>query len=234
MKTAFYTKLAKHYDKIYHYVDYDKQLRLFTRLLKKHDKSGSKRILDVACGTGTHAGLLQKKGFGVVGVDLSKDMLKEARKKNSKVRFIHGDMRKLKIKGKFGTVLCFFNSILFNKNKKEMKKALLNFYNHLEEGGLLIFDVTDKSAGINDKKITHVYKDKKLKITFAPQWVLDPKKKALHCTIDFTVNGKKFRDDDMMGAFSFKEMKQLLKETGFKVLETIKSDKKKAVFVCRK
>ncbi|MHC4817406.1 MAG: class I SAM-dependent methyltransferase, partial [Planctomycetota bacterium] len=37
------------------------------------------RVLDVACGAGRHARVLEKLGHRVVGIDLSRDLLAEAR-----------------------------------------------------------------------------------------------------------------------------------------------------------
>jgi len=56
------------------------------------------KILDVACGTGTQSILLARKGFSVVGVDLSPDMIARANKKARKednVTFICGDASKI-------------------------------------------------------------------------------------------------------------------------------------------
>ena len=51
MKYAFYTDLAKYYDKIYHYVDYEQQAEFFIKLIKKYAIAGNNKILDFACGT---------------------------------------------------------------------------------------------------------------------------------------------------------------------------------------
>lgn len=118
----FYTTLASYYDRIYHYINYPGQVTLFLQLIKKYCSASRKEILDVACGTGIHANLLQKRGFRVTGVDSSEDMLKEARKKNKQIRFLRGDMRELSLTERFGIIICIFNAILYNKNKEELKK----------------------------------------------------------------------------------------------------------------
>jgi ubiquinone/menaquinone biosynthesis C-methylase UbiE len=229
----FYTKLAKYYDKIYHYIDYNKQVSFFIRLIKKYNKSKNNKILDVACGTGMHADLLQKEGFDVAGFDISEDMLREAKKKNSKISFIKGDMKKLDLNEKFGTIICFFNSILYNKDE-EMKITLTNFYNHLEKGGILIFDAVDKSIGINSRKEEYKYEDDNLRISFNPQWIYNQETNIMELDIDFIINDEELHDHHVMGAFSFEELQQILKEAGFEVIELFNSDSKTAVFICRK
>ncbi|MDD3284841.1 MAG: class I SAM-dependent methyltransferase [Patescibacteria group bacterium] len=59
------------------------------RIYKKDAK-----VIDLACGTGNQAIKLAQKGFFVVGLDLSGDMLKIARKKNKSyynLEFVLGD-----------------------------------------------------------------------------------------------------------------------------------------------
>ncbi len=230
----FYTKLAKYYDKIYHYVDFKKQVEFFIKVIKEFNESGNNKILDVACGTGTHANLLNKAGFEVTGLDSSEEMLKEAKKKNPGARFILDSMREFKLGEKFGIVICFFNSILYNKNKAEMQRALSNFYSCLERGGILIFDAVDKSAGVNSKKERYEYNDGKTKIVFEPQWIYNKESGVLDLGIDFTINNKKLHDRHLMGAFSFEGLEELLHKAGFEIVKQERRDEKTAIFVCRK
>ena len=239
-KKLFYTELAKYYDRIYHYVDYEKQASFFIKLIEKFRKNKNNKILDAACGTGIHADFLQRSGFEVTGLDISKEMLNEASQKNSKVEFLQSDMKEFKTVEKFGTIICFFNSILYNKNPQEMKSTLQNFYTHLDVGGILIFDTLDKSAGVNSKKELYEYKDKDLRISFKPQWILNEKKNILNLEIDFEINNKKLHDHHIMGTFSFNELKNLLNEIVFEVkifernfdnIEKYSSGKKAAIFI---
>lgn len=60
--------------------------------------TNAKKVLDVACGTGTLSLALAKKGFEVTGVDLSADMLRYARKKakgNKNITFLQKDASSL-------------------------------------------------------------------------------------------------------------------------------------------
>lgn len=71
--------------------------RLRTKVVKKIKKTDLK-VLDMACGTGNQSIAFAKKGFEVIGIDLSLDMLKYARKKikpKYQIEFIHGDATKI-------------------------------------------------------------------------------------------------------------------------------------------
>jgi 2-polyprenyl-3-methyl-5-hydroxy-6-metoxy-1,4-benzoquinol methylase len=69
----------------------------------------SKRILDVGCGTGRHVIELAKRGYQIVGVDLSESQLKRAREKAKKigvkVDFIQKDARQLDFNDEFDVVI---------------------------------------------------------------------------------------------------------------------------------
>lgn len=124
-----------------------------------------------------------------------------------------------------------------------MKKAFDTFYKHLDKKGLLIFDTVDKSIGIEKEKGEYTYDSKNLKIVSKPQWVFNQKDNVMTLDIEFIINDEKMHDSHLMGAFSFEELRQIAEESGFSVsilekdFENIKeyvSDKKSAIFVCKK
>ena len=67
-------------------------------------------ILDVGCGTGRHSVELARRGYKVTGIDLSAEMLKEAREKAKavgvKVNWIRADATDFKLPGKFDAAIC--------------------------------------------------------------------------------------------------------------------------------
>src|SRR6266478_350484 len=71
------------------------------------------RILDVPCGYGRHAAALARRGFRVVGVDLSRAMIAEARRRfaeRPRLTFVRGDMRKIAYRGEFDAVINLYTS----------------------------------------------------------------------------------------------------------------------------
>lgn len=70
---------------------------------------GGERVLDLACGIGRHSLELRRRGFEVVGVDISADLLemaeKEAAAQSLEVSFIQADLRKLEMQDEFDLVL---------------------------------------------------------------------------------------------------------------------------------
>jgi 2-polyprenyl-3-methyl-5-hydroxy-6-metoxy-1,4-benzoquinol methylase len=69
----------------------------------------SLRILDVGCGTGRHSIELTKRGYSVIGIDLSESQLARAKEKaaaqNLQIDFRRHDARKLPFKSEFGLAI---------------------------------------------------------------------------------------------------------------------------------
>ena len=94
-RQALYRQLADDYDRFYWWKDYGREVEFLAKVFALY---GAKvgRILEVACGTGSHTEILASKGYRVTGVDINDDMLRVARKKlGRRADFIHGDMREL-------------------------------------------------------------------------------------------------------------------------------------------
>ena len=92
-----YKKFSVYYDKIYKNVDYAGESEFINWAVNKHKTSSGVELLDVACGTGSHAEIL-KNNFKVTGVDINKDMLKIARNKIPEADFIIGNMKNLNLR----------------------------------------------------------------------------------------------------------------------------------------
>ena len=136
-----YEKYAAYYDKIYAHVDYEGESEFINWAVNEHKISSGVELLDVACGTGSHTMIL-KNNFNITGVDINENMLKIAREKVPEANFIHGDMKQLEIRSKYDVIICIFSAIHYNISYKELERTLTNFYNHMKNGGILIYDLS--------------------------------------------------------------------------------------------
>jgi ubiquinone/menaquinone biosynthesis C-methylase UbiE len=110
-------------------------------LLSQHASFSLASILDVACGTGTHASLLTEAGFSVTGLDLNPFMIEFAHKKHPTLAFLLGDMRALPFSNAFDAMICMCSSFSYNNSNEEIAVALQGFSRSLKQGGLGIIDV---------------------------------------------------------------------------------------------
>lgn len=104
-------------------------------------------ILDLACGTGRHAVELNKRGYHVVGFDLSLAMLSrasdEAEAQNQKINFMHGDMREMAFQALFDGVYCWGMSFGFFDEERNLG-VLQKVYRALRPGGVFLLDVFNR------------------------------------------------------------------------------------------
>ncbi len=134
-----YKKLAKYYDLIYHWKDYEKEAYSIKDLIKKYKKSDGNKLLDVGCGTGMHLEYF-KNDFSCTGIDINNEMVEVAKTKFKDVILEQGNMINFNLKSEFDVILCLFSSIGYVKTYSNLEKTLLNFKNHLKKGGVLIIE----------------------------------------------------------------------------------------------
>ena len=102
------------------------------------------RILDIGCGTGRHTIELTKRGYNVVGVDLSESQLKRAKEKaavqNLQIVFQKHDARNLPFLREFDLVIMLCEGGFSLMETDEMNYQILrNASNALTHKGKLIF-----------------------------------------------------------------------------------------------
>jgi SAM-dependent methyltransferase len=104
-------------------------------------------VLDLACGTGRHAIELTRRGYQVVGFDLSLAMLAraadEAQERDQKLNFVQGDMREMTFEDTFDGVYCWNTSFGFFEEEKNAQ-IVTNVRRALKTGGQFLLDVINR------------------------------------------------------------------------------------------
>lgn len=134
-----YKDLARYYDLIYSWKDYEKESYKIVDLVNKFKKSNGNKLLDVACGTGHHLKYL-KKCYSCTGVDYNSGILKVARKEVRGVKFKKSNMIDLDMNKKYDIITCLFSSIGYVKTYSNLKKTIKKFSEHLKQGGVVIIE----------------------------------------------------------------------------------------------
>jgi SAM-dependent methyltransferase len=147
--TEFGPDYADSYDILYRTKDYAAEVDLIERLLAKHGAPSPRRILDLGCGTGSHALPLAQRGHHVTGVDRSPAMLAQARAKAASTAlpadripaFLEGDIGQLDLGERFDAALMMFMVLGYQYDISALMSALASVRRHLDANGLFIFDV---------------------------------------------------------------------------------------------
>jgi ubiquinone/menaquinone biosynthesis C-methylase UbiE len=199
-------------------VNYTGESEFINWAVNEHKKSSGFKLLDVACGTGNHANIL-KNNFDVTGVDINTDMLEIAIQKVSEADFIKGNMKELDLEVMYDVVICIFSAIHYNTGYSELERTLTNFFNHLQEGGVLIYDLSFNTENwieglvsvdtvVEDElKLARICQSRLSKGIFNANFVFLVKD---HGKFDFDI------DEHEMGVFEIDEVVKLMEKVGFK------------------
>ncbi len=106
-------------------------------------------VLDLACGAGTLTVALAAIAYRVVGVDLSEEMLEQARRRCgalTHVRFFQADFRDFRLNERFDAVICGSDSLNYVTEPSELVAVFRSVALHLNPGGFFAFDVVPEST----------------------------------------------------------------------------------------
>ena len=140
-----YDFLAGCYDRLTYDVDYGAWADYIEKHFKKRGLPGN-TVLDLACGTGSLTFELAQRGYEMIGVDLSPDMLAQAAEKNREVDgiapiFLCQSMDKLDLYGTIDACVCCLDSVNYVTDPKKLRRAFERVHLFLMPGGLFLFDI---------------------------------------------------------------------------------------------
>jgi ubiquinone/menaquinone biosynthesis C-methylase UbiE len=137
-----YHELATCYDRLTDDVDYEAVVEFYDKILEKENLS-PRTAVDLACGTGSVALLLAKKGVQVTAVDMSEEMLCVAAQRGQEpgVQFVCQKLEQLQLGRGVDLAVCALDSLDYITEPENCRRAIARVYKALNHGGCFIFDV---------------------------------------------------------------------------------------------
>lgn len=139
-----YHALAASYDRLTNDVDYAATVDFYFEILKRENLA-PRTAIDLACGTGSVAALLARRGLNVLGVDISEEMLTVAQQKTcdqkNAPRFACMPLQALRVPRGFDLAVCALDSLDYITDPADCQEAIRRVYKALNPGGIFIFDV---------------------------------------------------------------------------------------------
>lgn len=132
------------YEKLYAYRNKNEANKLADLIEREIPVSDFPTILDLGCGRGRHSITLAERGYEVVGIDLSKEVIEKAREiaRDRGLKNLHfevGDMRR-PLDKTFNAVVNLFTSFGYFLRDTENAKVIQSVKTMLDESGVFILD----------------------------------------------------------------------------------------------
>ncbi len=216
------------YDILTENVPYEKIANQICSLLHKNGVDGG-LLLDLGCGTGTLSFLLENKGYDVIGVDASEDMLMVANEKkyeeNSNTMFLCQNAEELDLFGTIDCAVSVLDTINHIYRLEWVTEVFARISLFMNMGGIFIFDINtpykhEKILGNN----TFIYDMDE--IYCAWQNSFDKEEMETKIELDFFIKNE---DDDLFErysesfceyAYNPQDILNILEKCGFEIINT--------------
>ena len=141
-----YTALAEYYDRLMSDVRYDEWASFYEMVFHKYCTEQPTLVLDLGCGTGRLTCELSGRGYDMIGVDLSEDMLAQAAARagaegGQSILFLQQDMQSIELYGTVDAMICSLDGINYLRGGEPLLRCFCGVANYLNPGGIFIFDV---------------------------------------------------------------------------------------------
>jgi len=217
--------IAPYYDELMAGVPYRMWVGYYLLLLSQQDVH-PKRILDVCCGTGTMAEMLQKEGFELTGIDISPGMIEAAKKKAAKkklpIRYECMDAADFELADTFDAALSFFDSLNNIVDPERFQAALGQVAKHVKPGGSFIFDL-NMAFAFEQQMFTQkrMHPQARLRYDWVGDW--DPESRLITVRMKFWYQGEEIEETHVQRAYEDEEVRAMLKEAGFRNVQAYDS-----------
>lgn len=210
-----YQIFALIYDKVMDHVNYRHWFRFIAKLAQKNGINLRKAsVLEIGCGTGKMLRFFYGLSPRLYGIDISQEMLKQARQKLPRAHIFVADMRSFNLPEKFDLIICVHDTINYLLSYKELLSTFLNAARHLKPSGLFFVDA---ATPYNVKKNFHrkVFKGSFNGIQYIWNNFYDEESRIIKSELTFCKKGGNFVEVHLQKIFKLKEIKKALKEAGF-------------------
>lgn len=138
-----YGDFAEIYDALTFDVNYTGICDYIEKIFVRHLKNRPQLIADLACGTGSVCLELDKRGYDMIGIDISPQMLGRAAEKSEgkKILYLNQDICEFELYGTVDCFTCILDSVNHLTEDGDIGRLFSLVNNYLNPDGIFIFDV---------------------------------------------------------------------------------------------
>lgn len=230
-----FDEYARYYDLLYQDKEYQAEANYLVDLIRSfHPKA--RTILEMGSGTGIHASLLAKQGFSVHGVERSPEMLARSQSllhktndsERDRLSFTQGDIRNIRLSQRFDVAISLFHVISYQIRNEDVVGAFQTAREHLEPGGIFIFDVWYGPAVLTDRPTVRIKRmaNEEFQITRLAEPVVHPNENRVDVHYHIFIREKsssavkELRETHRMRYYFKPEIELLARLTGLNLLHS--------------
>lgn len=142
MKMSAYENFASVYDRLMGDVDYDGWCDFYEQMFQQMGVS-PRLVLELGCGTGNLTVRLANRGYSMIGLDCSADMLTVAAEKSEglDILYLLQDMTDFELYGTVDAVVCSLDGLNYLTEPGELERCFSLVSLFLNPGGVFLFDL---------------------------------------------------------------------------------------------
>lgn len=225
--SVFGETYAKYYNLLYKDKNYKKEFDYIHGIIKAFSNKDCKTILDVGCGTGRHLSFFKNAEYSVSGIDLSENMINEAKKILGQEKdLICCKASDFKTDKKYDVIISLFHVMSYQIENKELDLVFKNISKNLCDGGLFIFDFWYGPAVLSDPPVVRIKRleNEEIKITRITEPVMHYNENIVDVNFEVLIEDKKthiletLKETHKMRYFFLPEFELFTKSAGLKIL----------------
>jgi len=227
-----YEALAAFYDELTKDVDYHALASRYESLITQGSKK-PELILDLACGTGRLTRIFADRGYQMIGVDASEEMLAKAGEHESDILYLHQTLDTLDLYGTVDAAICSLDGLNYLP-PAELIPALRRIFLFLNPGAVFAFDLnTAEKLQSQDGEFFCDERDDLLCI-----WRASFDQEEGACIYDFDLFARQAGDlwtrqseTHIEYAYTTEDIRTKLEETGFENIQITNSEEEGRIFI---
>ena len=246
-----YTSFAQVYDLFMDNVPYEKWSTYLEEILAE-DGICDGILLDLGCGTGKLTRIMAEKGFDMIGIDNSMEMLDMAREQEydreepSGILYLLQDMREFELYGTVKGVVSICDSMNYILEDEDLLDVFKLVHNYLDNNGIFIFDMNSMYK-YEDILADHTFAEDREESSFIWENYYDEEEEVNQYDLSLFVleeDGKyrKYEETHLQRAYRQEDVEALIRESGLELLhvydaftrELPAEDSERIYYVCRR
>ncbi|NLL71379.1 MAG: class I SAM-dependent methyltransferase [Epulopiscium sp.] len=225
---ATYGGFARVYDQFMEDIPYEKWGNYIQAIFKKHQYNPCS-IAELGCGTGNMTEVMAQRGYEMIGIDLSEEMLMMAKEKaiqrNTDILYILQDIREFELYGTVDCILSVCDTMNYILKEDELRQVFQLVNTYLNPGGLFIFDMNTEYK-YEHILGSHIFSDAKENMAYIWENNYDEEEQINEYAVNFFIQQEdsvlyeRFEEIHYQKAYSIQKVSTFLSEVGLELVAT--------------